>query len=232
MNTSDFRSHSLTPKELYIGVAYLLFDSMFLATILQVLNLLLPMSLPQSMVNFVFFSINFGAVAWIFRKYLEKQLKLLPDVIGKVLGVAAIGLFAYWVLNFLLVQVLLAIDPGFFSVNDVNIQSLLAEDYTLMLIGTVLLVPFAEEFLFRGLLFRGFYDRSPVLAWLLSVLLFALVHVMSYIGTYPIHTIFLCFLQYLPAGICLAGAYRISGSIFCPILIHATVNLLGVMALR
>ena len=232
MNTSDFRSHSLTSKELYIGLAYLLFDVVFLATILQVLNLLLPMPLPQSMVNFIFFSINFGAVVWIFRKYLKKQLKLLPDVIGKVLGVATIGLFAYWAMNFLLVQVLLAIDPGFFSVNDVNIQSLLAEDYALMFIGTVFLVPFGEEFLFRGLLFRGFYDRSPVLAWLVSILLFAGVHVMSYIGTYPIDTIFLCFLQYLPAGICLAGAYRISGSIFCPILIHAAVNFLGVMALR
>ena len=232
MNTSDFRSHSLTPKELYIGGAYLLFDSLFLATIVQALNLLLPMPLPQSMVNFIFFFINFGAVVWIFRNYLKKQLKLLPDVIGKVFGVAAVGLFAYWAMNFLLVQMLLAIDPGFFSINDVNIQSLVAENYGLMLIGTVFLVPFGEEFLFRGLLFRGLYDRSPILAWLLSVLLFAGVHVMSYIGTYPIDTIFLCFLQYLPAGICLAGAYRISGSIFCPILIHAAVNLLGVMALR
>ena len=112
MNTSDFRSHSLTRKELHIGMAYLLFDVVFLATILQVLNLLLPMPLPQSMVNFVFFSINFGAVVWIFSKYLKKQLELLPDVIGKVLGVAAIGLFAYWIMNFLLVQVLLAIEES------------------------------------------------------------------------------------------------------------------------
>ena len=155
MNTSDFQSHSLTPKELYIGAIYLLFDAIFLATILQALNLLLPMPLPQSTVNFVFFSINFGAVVWIFRKYLKKQLKLLPDVIGKVLGVAAVGLFSYWAMNFLLVQVLFAIDPEFFSINDVAVQSLVAEDFTLMLIGTVVLVPIAEESLFRGLLFRG-----------------------------------------------------------------------------
>lgn len=232
MSMSDFRSHSLSSKELYFGAAYLLFDAIFLAPILQYLNLLLPMPLPQSVVNFLFFSINFGAVALIFRRYLREQLKLLSDVIGKVLGIAAIGLFVYWTMNFLLVQALLAIDPKFFSINDVTIQSLVAEDYALMLVGTVVFVPIAEETLFRGLLFRGLYDHSPVLAWLLSILLFSGVHVMNYIGAYPIDTILLCFLQYLPAGICLAGAYRISGSIFCPILIHAAVNLLGVMALR
>lgn len=232
MNISDFRSHCLNTKELYFGAAYLVFDAVFLAPILQALNLLLPTPLPQSMVNFLFFSVNFGAVVLILRRYLCEQLKLLPDVIGKMLGVAAVGLFAYWAMNFVLVQLLLEIDPGFFSVNDVNIQSLVAEDYALMFIGTVILVPVAEESLFRGLLFRGFYDRSPVCAWLLSVLLFAGVHVMNYLGAYPASTIFLCFLQYIPAGICLAGAYRVSGSIFCPILIHATVNFLGVMALR
>ena len=232
MNTSDFRSHCLNTKELYLGAAYLVFDTVLLALILQYLNILLPSPLPQSMVNFLFFSINFGAVVLIFRKYLSGQLKLLPDVIGKVLGVAAVGLFAYWAMNFLLVQVLFAIDPSFFSINDVTVQSLVAENYGLMFIGTVILVPVAEEILFRGLLFRGLYDRSPVLAWLLSVLLFAGVHVMNYLGVYSASTIFLCFVQYLPAGICLAGAYRLSGSIFCPILIHAAVNFLGVMALR
>ncbi len=232
MSISDFRSRRLNSKELYWGAAYLLFDALLFAPLLQALNLLLPTPLPQSMVNFLFFSINFGAVVLIFRKYLKGQLQLLPDVMGKVLGAAAIGFFVYWTMNFLLVQTLLAIDPDHFSINDVTIQSLVAEDYALMFIGTVILVPIAEETLFRGLLFRGLFDRSPVLAWLLSVLLFCAVHIMNYIGVYPIDTILLCFLQYLPAGVCLAGAYRFSGSIFCPILIHAAVNLLGVMAMR
>ena len=229
---SDFRSHSLNAKELYLGAAYLLFEAVFFAPILQFLNLLLPTPLPQSAVNFLFFTINFGAVVLIFRKYLKEQLQLFPDMMGKVLGVAAIGFCVYWTVNFLLVQILLAIDPDHFSINDVTIQSLVAEDYALMFIGTVVFVPIAEECLFRGLLFRGLYDRSPVLAWLLSILLFCAVHVMNYIGVYPIDTILLCFLQYLPAGVCLAGAYRFSGSIFCPILIHAAVNLFSVMALR
>ena len=229
---TDFHSHSLNQKELYFGAVYLLFEAVLFPPVLQYINLLLPTPLPQSVVNFLFFFINFGAVALIFRKYLKTQVRQLPDVLGKVLGVAIIGFFVYWTMNFLLAQILLAIDPHHFSINDVTIQSLVAEDYALMCIGTVIFVPIAEETLFRGLLFRGLYDRSPVLAWALSVLLFCGVHVLNYIGFYPIGTIFLCFLQYLPAGVCLAGAYRLSGSLFCPILIHAAVNLLGVMAMR
>ena len=101
-----------------------------------------------------------------------------------------------------------------------------------MFLGSVILVPITEECLFRGLVFRGVYDRSPILAWVLSIVLFSSVHIISYLGTYPAETILLCFVQYIPAGVCLAGAYRLSGSLLSPILIHALVNLLGMMALR
>jgi membrane protease YdiL (CAAX protease family) len=62
--------------------------------------------------------------------------------------------------------------------------------------------------------------------------LFALVHILGYIGFYPFEMLLLCFVQYLPAGICLAAAYRLSGSLLSPILIHALVNLLAMLSLR
>ena len=68
--------------------------------------------------------------------------------------------------------------------------------------------------------------------WVLSVALFSSVHIINYIGAYPFDTILLCFVQYIPAGLCLAGAYRLSGSLLSPILIHALVNLVGMLALR
>lgn len=232
MNSSDFNSHPLTRKEKILGALWLLFETIFFAALLQGLNSLLKTPLPQTEINFIFFAVNFTAVAIIFRRYLLGQLRLLPNVAGKVLFVALPGFVAYWLLNFLLAQALFALDPGFTSVNDVTIQTLVAEDYALMFLGTVILVPIAEECLFRGLVFRGVYDCSPVLAWVLSVVLFSAVHITGYIGAYPFKTILLCFVQYIPAGICLAGAYRISGSILSPILIHAMVNLVGMISLR
>lgn len=232
MKNSDFVSHSLTRQEKYLGALWMGFETLFFATILQGLNRLLPTPLPQAEVNFIFFSVNFAAVALIFRRYLSGQLRLLPDVLEKAFFTAIPGFFAYWVANFLLAQVLFALDADFTSINDVTVQSLVKEDFFLMFLGSVILVPATEECLFRGLVFRGMYDRSPILAWVLSVGLFSAVHIVGYVGSYPIQTLLLCFLQYIPAGICLAGAYRLSGSLLSPILIHALVNFVGMMSLR
>lgn len=219
-------------QEKVFGTLWLVFETLLFAALLQILNSLLPTPLPQPEVNFIFFSVNFIAVAWIFRRYLWEQLRLIPGVLWKVLYTAIPGFVIYRLLNLLLTQVLFALNPDYFSINDVTIQNLVEEDYFLMFLGSVFLVPITEECLFRGLVFRGLYDRSPILAWVLSVVLFSAVHVIGYIGAYPMQTILLCFVQYIPAGVCLAGAYRLSGSLLSPILIHALVNFVGMLALR
>ena len=232
MKNSDFRSHGLTRREVLTGFCWLIFETLLFSELLQGLNNLLPTALPQSEINFLFFAGNLGAVVLIFRKYLWQQLRLAPELWGSIVFTVLPGFAAYWLANFLITQVILVLDPGFASVNDMTIQTLVRENYSLMLIGTVIFVPIAEECLFRGLAFRGLYDRSPVLAWIFSVSLFSAVHIIGYIGAYPFSRILLCFIQYIPAGICLALTYRLSGSLLSPILIHALVNLMGMIALR
>jgi membrane protease YdiL (CAAX protease family) len=56
--------------------------------------------------------------------------------------------------------------------------------------------------------------------------------VLGYIGSADLLTLALCFLQYIPAGLCLAWAYDASGSIFAPVLIHTVINALGILSLR
>lgn len=232
MKNNDFLSHPLNRQEKIWGTIWLLFQTLLFSTLLQVLNQLLSNPFPQTVVNFVYFTINFTAVAILLRQYLSDQIRLIPEAIGKVLFAAISGFAAYWVMNLLLSQVLYALDPAFVSYNDITIQALVEEDFYLMLFGTVILVPIAEESLFRGLVFRGMYDRSPWLAWILSVALFSAIHLLGYISVYPADKLLLCFIQYLPAGIVLTASYCLSGSLLTPILIHATVNLVGMLALR
>ena len=232
MKNSDFLSSSLTRQEKLYGACWLAFETLLFSRLLQALNSLLPTPLPQAEINFIFFFVNFMVVAILFRRYLWSQVKLLGDLMGKIFSTAVTLFMAYWIANFLLMQVLFALNPEHFSINDVTIQSLVREDYFLMFLGSVILVPITEECLFRGLLFRGLYDCSPILAWVVSTALFSAVHIINYIGAYPFDTILLCFVQYIPAGICLAGAYRLSGSLLSPILIHALVNFAGMLALR
>ena len=42
----------------------------------------------------------------------------------------------------------------------------------------------------------------------------------------------LCFVQYLPAGLCLGWAYARADSIFAPTLMHMIINLIGMLAMR
>ena len=44
--------------------------------------------------------------------------------------------------------------------------------------------------------------------------------------------LFLSFLQYVPAGLCLAWSYEKADSIWAPILIHIAVNQMGNLAMR
>ena len=232
MNNTDFLSHPLSRQEKLWGGAWLVFETLLLSVVLRYLNRLLPTPLPQVTINFLFFCVNFAVVAIFLRKYLLAQLGLAKDSLGKILLTAFVGFVAYWMLNFLISSLILSLDPNFSSVNDKAVAELVADNFSIMFFGTVILVPVAEESLFRGVIFRGMYERSPALAWIVSVALFALVHILGYMGSASPARLLLCFVQYIPAGICLAAAYRLSGSILSPILIHAAVNFVGMMALR
>ena len=86
--------------------------------------------------------------------------------------------------------------------------------------------------MFRGLIFRSLYGKSPWAAYIVSIIAFAMVHIVGYIGSYSPLEIVLAVLQYLPAGLCLAWSYTKAETIFAPILIHAAVNYITINGLR
>ena len=101
-----------------------------------------------------------------------------------------------------------------------------------MVIGTVILVPPAEECLFRGLIFRKLYGKNQAAAYLISILAFSCIHIFGYIGVYSPLELTMAVLQYLPAGLCLAWSYTRADTLFAPILIHAAVNYVTINGLR
>lgn len=232
MDLTAFRQTELGLREKLLGSGWLLFQVTVFPRLLAMGNGMLPVPLPASTLNFLFFSVNAGAMALIFRCYLRAMLARLKTDLAGVISAAVPLFFAYWLVNVLLFYLFQMADPSFANINDQSVADLCAENYGLMFIGTVFFVPVTEEVFHRGLIFRGLYDRSPAAAWILSVTLFCCIHVMGYLGQCGGLTFFLCFLQYVPAGIALAAAYRLSGNILAPILIHTLSNLLGMLALR
>lgn len=222
----------MTQQEVALGYGYLVLELFALPILLQLGNALLPQPLTDTELNFLFFGLNFLVTTVIFRKFLLKHGKyFLSDIFGCLRG-SLHGFVAYWVLNYIVGSMIMLIAPDFYNVNDSAISTMIDQNTGLMSFGTILLAPVAEELLYRGLIFRGLYNRKPLLGYLVSTLAFAGLHVVGYIGLYsPLH-LALCLLQYIPAGICLGWAYAKTDSIFAPILMHIAINQIGILSMR
>lgn len=220
-------SISSTPTENTLGYSYLIFYQLFLPSIISVILYLLGCKISASLLNIIFFIINFTAVAVIFRQFLWRSVLALRKNWKNCLISAALGLGAYFASMFIVSLIIPWIDPNFSNVNDDNILEMAREYKPLWGICVVLLVPVVEETLFRGLVFRHLYLKNPILGYFASAAIFSLIHIAGYIGTADSRTLVLCFIQYLPAGFALAGTYERADNICAPIAAHITINLLG-----
>lgn len=222
----------LTPNETVFGFLYFLLQLLIIPSILMVGNMMMAVPYSEALVNFVFFAVNFVAVLVIFRKFLAANFRSLLTYPWYTLRCAALGFLIYMGGNAIFSLVVTALVPDFANINDAAIMEMVQDHFGLMTIGTVFLVPIAEECFYRGLIFRNLYDKSPFLAYAVSMVIFSLAHVLGYVGMEDLGTLALCFLQYLPAAFALAWSYRRSGSIFAPILIHMVVNQTGMLLMR
>ena len=219
-------------RELLLGCIYLTLYLTVLPWLIPLLVHLLLSQLNTAQINFIFFAVNFSAMAVILHRFIRRSLEDALKSPGPTLWYAILGYLGTQTLGSIAAQFLLHLEPEFANINDMAIRAMVAENFLLMGLGIVVLGPITEELLFRGLIFRGLYDRSPLAAHLTSMALFSLIHITGYIGFYPPKLLFLCFLQYLPAAYCLNFAYRRSGNIAASILTHMLVNLAALSALR
>ena len=223
---------NMNKSETILGWCYLVFQTLILPLVLTIGNLYLPTPFTEGELNILLFAVNFLAVWGIFHKFLWRSLKVaLRNPLG-CLKAAAWGFAVYYLGNLIVSYLIYFLSPGFFNVNDQTIAGMAQSNYTLVALGVVVLVPVTEEIFYRGLIFGKLYNRSKWAAYVVSTLVFSLLHVTGYIGMYDPKTLILCFLQYLPPSIGLAFAYAKSDTIWTSVLIHTTVNVLGILSMR
>ena len=214
------------------GWIYLFLQVAVLPTLLTQLNQSLPVPMGSSQLNFLFFVINFLAVCLIFRNFLRNARYAVRRHFVRFLVLVALGFLTYVAYLFLFEQAVLQLRPGYINLNDQGIGSMAGSSFLLMAIGTVILVPPVEECFYRGLVLGNLCGRNTAAAYLVSASLFALIHIVGFLGIYSSLDFLLAFLQYLPAGLILAWTYQKTGTIFTPICIHALVNLRGIWLVR
>ena len=225
-------SKTLSRFEVSAGFFFLVLQLFFFPSIITLIsdNLTAPLTYLQQ--NLVFFMVNFLCTLAIFHHFLYRNLLGIKGQFGRLLRYALLGFALYYGCNVALSFVIAAINPGFSNVNDSSVLAMVQESPVLMGICTVFLVPVTEEMLHRGLVFGSLQRINRLLAYTVSTLLFSLIHVVGYIGHYETGILLACFVQYLPAGIVLGWAYEKADNIFCPILIHMTVNQISLTLMR
>ena len=219
---------SLTRQETRNGLIYMIVSLVALPWLLQEGNGLLANPLSAGKLNFIYYCVNFLVMIGICRHFLRSNLThSLKNLFG-VVWYAVLGYLGSQALGEILAYIALMVYPNFSNVNDQSITSMLREDSMLIALATIILVPPVEELFFRGLIFRNLWNKSRITAYLVSMVLFSLLHVANYIGAYsPMHLL-MCFLQYLPASFCLAWCYCQTGTIITPILMHSLTNAMSV----
>ena len=225
-------NNSMTRAEYIFGICYLAAQQYAIPLLLGLVGLLAGLRPDALWLNTAFFVTNFLVICIAFHRYLGKNLRQFGKNFLSVIGTCIAGFLLYWSASFLLNLVIYLYLPDFANANNDNIQSLASQQYWVMFICSVFLVPIAEETLYRGMIF-GFLDRySRPLAYAVSVVAFCAIHVVGYAGsTQPLY-LMVAMLQYIPAGLCLSWAYARTDTIFAPVMIHTAVNLMGMLAMR
>ena len=223
-------SVTLSRKELFLGWGYLLLQLFVLPILIVLADGFFSLQLSEAQLNFVLFAVNFIVTTVLLRKLLLEGGSIALLNFGRTLGAVLRGFGLYWAGSFLVGMIIGIADPEFYNVNDASIQDLASQNYTLMLVATVILAPVTEELLYRGVVFGGISKTSRILAYTVTALGFAAIHVVGYIGMYaPMHLI-LCLLQYIPAGLVLCYTYEKADSIWAPILLHILINSIAMLA--
>ena len=222
----------LLQREKYVGLAYLVFQLFLLPTLLRLMAMAFSMETDSTLVNTLYFSLNFICCIAIFGHLLKNSLKKAIAEPDRLLIATAIGFGIYRVSTIALSIVVILLFPGFSNLNDTAVMDVFGDSPLLMILCTVVLAPVTEELLYRGLVFGWLREKNARMAFFLSALIFAAIHVVQYIGSYSVAHVFVALVLYLPAGLTFVWAYQHSGTILAPIIIHAINNFLAVLVLR
>ena len=212
-------------------VIYLLVRPFVTTPLFNLAERLLDTTISGAMRNILYYYILFAVTLIIFHGFLARTSRRLLDNLGLACKPAAVGLGGLYGLNELVDRLTKLIFTNRTNLNDTTISAQIDDAPHMTLLIVIFLAPFVEEVLFRGLVFGNLKSKSRALAYAVSCLLFALLHVWQFAVVKQDVTYFLLMIQYLVPGLVLAWAYDHSGTLWSSIALHAAANALSTWAM-
>ncbi len=223
------RKGSLTPGEQFTGIVffalYLFLLPLAAGPVFSRAEELFGWSIDRDLQSVLYYYVVFAVTVLIFRRFLVRTTRRFAEDPHTAMKTAAVGLAALYGLN------LLFSSPAPANLNDSAISRHASGAPLSMLLIVVFLAPFVEEVLFRGFVFGSLKDRSRLQAYVVSCLLFALLHVWQFAVARRDLSCFLRMPPYLIPGLVLAWAYDHSGTLWASVVIHAAYNALSYLTI-
>lgn len=212
-------------------VVYLLVLPFATEPLFQLVSVLLDVHIGKDLQNTIYYYVIFAVTVIIFHGLLARTSRNLLDNFETAAKTLGAGLIALYGLNELVYRLTHALIGSQTNLNDVTINAQIDAAPRTTLIIVILLAPFVEEVLFRGLVFGGLRGHSRAVAYLVSCLLFAFLHVWQYAWGSHDAAYFWLMVQYLVPGMVLAWTYDHSGSLWTSVGLHGLANALSALAL-
>ena len=212
-------------------VIYLLVLPFATSPIFRFAERLLGTSIPQRVENLIYYYVLFAVTVIIFHRFLGRTTRNFFDRFTFAGKTILIGLVGFYGLNELVYRLMELIVKSPTNLNDTTISAQIDDAPRSTLLIIILLAPFVEEVLIRGLVFGNLKNKSRLLAYVVSCALFALLHVWQFAVVHQDMTYFLLCVQYFVPGLVLAWAYEHSGTLWSAIAVHAIVNALSALTM-
>ena len=222
----------LTDFEKLAGVIllllYLVVLPFFGGWITDQIGTLLGITISRALSNIICFYLLFAAAVLIFHSFLYQTTQVFFKGMERCFKTLGLSLVFFYGLNEIFFRVSHLLWGNLTNLNDTALISQLTAAPRMMAFVVILLSPFIEEVLFRGLIFGWLREHSRAVAYIVSCVLFALLHVWEYaLFNHDIYYLLLM-AQYIVPGFIFTWAYDHSGSLWTSIAAHAAVNALAV----
>lgn len=212
-------------------VVYLLVLPTLAEKIFDLFEVLLDTSIGATLRNLLYYYILFAFVVLLFHGFLARTTSRFLDSISRSMKSLLLSLLVFYGANELCYRVFHVLFDSHTNLNDMTIAAQITSAPRMTVLIVVLLAPFVEEVLFRGLVFGCLREHSRVLAYIVSCALFALAHVWSAAMSSWDFGYLILMIQYLIPAAVFAYSYEQSGTLWTSILLHAFVNALSLFVI-
>lgn len=221
----------MTPAERVGGtiffLVYLLVLPLLTHKIFTIVGTLLDVTISESLENVLFYYTLFAVTLLLFHNFIGRTTGDFLGNLNRSLTTLCVSLLLFYGANELLYRVANVLWGSRTNLNDMTIAAQVNSAPRMTALIVVFLAPFVEEVLFRGLVFGCLRRSGRVLAYLVSCVLFAFLHVWTFALSSWDMSYFVLMVQYLVPGFVFAWAYDESGTLWTSILLHALVNALS-----